>query len=395
MVTWEYPPHMVGGLGTYAGAMVPALRSAGHEVEVFSALRNDVSAPADGTHWARVLGLPSTYEAIPNQGASSWGLFLSELYSANLYWADAIRRQHRAAPFDILAIHDWLAAPCALMLSRHINVPIVLHIHSTEWGRQPDTPSPVVSGWELAAGQAANATITVSNAMVEDLIDHGWQPELVHAIWNGVDTDVFDPRSQGGPALRARYGLSKNTSVVLFIGRLTGVKGIINLLTAWPDISSHHPNAHLVVLGTGDLNHDAHQMVANLNIQSSVSLITKWVEDPERVAHFLAADLVVLPSTYEPFGIVGLEAMACERAVVVGTTGVVGFREQVVGSGPERCGIHVDANDPEDVSRGIRTALSNPQQLHDWGKNGRRRAATMFTWEKAASRTLNVYQGLL
>ena len=74
---------------------------------------------------------------------------------------------------------------------------------------------------------------------------------------------------------------------------------------------------------------------------------------------------------------------------------MVGFREQVVGSGPNKCGIHVDANDPEDVSRGIRTALSNPQQLQDWGKNGRQRAATMFTWEKAAIRTLNVYQGLL
>ena len=136
-------------------------------------------------------------------------------------------------------------------------------------------------------------------------------------------------------------------------------------------------------------------MVANLNIQSSVSLITKWVEDPERIAHFLATDLAVLSSMYEPFGIVGLEAMACERAVVVGARSVVGSREQVVDSGPNKCGIHVDATDPEDVSRGIRTALSDPQQLHDWGKNGRRQAATMFTWDRAASRTLNVYKGLL
>ena len=75
MVTWEYPPHMVGGLGTYAGAMASALRSSGHEVEVFSALRNDAKPPADGTHGARSLSFPSTYEAVPNQVVSSWGLF--------------------------------------------------------------------------------------------------------------------------------------------------------------------------------------------------------------------------------------------------------------------------------------------------------------------------------
>ncbi len=392
MVVWEYPPHVVGGLGTYSGAMAPALRAAGHDVQVFAALR-DGDAPEErpDTHWARQLDLSPTYLGVYNQEASSWGAFFGELYSTNILWADAVRAEHDRDPFDVIAVHDWLGAPAGLTLARHVDTPIVLHVHSAEWGRQPGGPSPIVSQWETAAGRAAAATITVSQAMVRDLIAHGWEAERVHGVWNGVDTDKFSPDAPGGPELRARYGLPDEAPVVFFIGRLTGVKGARPLIEGWPRVVDQHPEARLVALGTGDQDEEIRGLVAGLGVEDSVTLRTEWVSEAERIAHFAAADLVVLPSTYEPFGIVCLEAMACGKPVVVGARGVVGFREQVLNYGPHQCGVHVNGADAADIAWGLDEALSDQERMQCWGRNGRRRAETMFTWERCAARTVEVY----
>ena len=392
MVVWEYPPHVVGGLGTYSGAMAPALRAAGHDVQVFAALRDgETPAPQPDTHWARQLDLSPTYLGVYNQEASSWGAFFGELYSTNILWADAVRAEHGRRAFDVIAVHDWLGAPAGLTLAQHVDAPIVLHVHSAEWGRQPGGPSPIVSQWETAAGRAAAATITVSQAMVRDLIAHGWDAERVHGVWNGVDTEKFAPAAPGGPELRARYGLPDDAPVVFFIGRLTGVKGARPLVEAWPLVVAKHPQARLVALGTGDQDDEIRGLMAGLGIEESVRLRTEWVSEDERIAHFAAADVVVLPSTYEPFGIVCLEAMACGKPVVVGARGVVGFREQVVNHGPKQCGVHVNGADATDIAWGIGEALSDGERMRRWGTNGRRRAVEMFTWERCAARTVEVY----
>ena len=392
MLVWEYPPHVVGGLGTYSGAMAPALRAAGHDVQVFAALRDgDAPERQPDTHWARQLDLSPTYQGVYNREASSWGAFFGELYSTNILWADAVRAEHRRRPFDVIAVHDWLAAPAGLTLQRHLDAPIVLHVHSAEWGRQPGGPSPIVSHWEHAAGAAAAATVTVSHAMVRDLIAHGWDSRRVYGVWNGVDTDAYAPDAPGGPELRARYGLPDDAPVVFFIGRLTGVKGARPLIEAWPQVLARHPQARLLALGTGDQDDEIRGLVAELGVQESVTLRTEWVSEPERIAHVMAADLVVLPSTYEPFGIVCLEAMACGKPVVVGARGVVGFREQVLNNGPNQCGLHVNGADPADIAWGLSEALSDNDRLHRWGRNGRERATTTFTWQQCAARTAEVY----
>ena len=372
--------------------MAPALRAAGHDVQVFAALR-DGEAPEErpDTHWARQLDLSPTYLGVYNQEASSWGAFFGELYSTNILWADAVRTEHDRDPFDVIAVHDWLGAPAGLTLARHVNAPIVLHVHSTEWGRQPGGPSPIVSQWETAAGKAAAATITVSHAMVRDLIANGWDAERVHGVWNGVDTDTYAPDAPGGPEVRARYGLPDNAPVVFFIGRLTGVKGARPLVEAWPRVVEEQPEARLVALGTGDQDDEIRGLVAGLGVADSVTLRTEWVSEAERIAHFAAADLVVLPSTYEPFGIVCLEAMACGKPVVVGARGVVGFREQVLNYGPNQCGVHVNGADAGDIAWGINEALSDEDRMRGWGRNGRRRAVETFTWERCAARTGEVY----
>ena len=180
--------------------------------------------------------------------------------------------------------------------------------------------------------------------------------------------------------------------MVFFIGRLTGVKGARPLMEAWPQVLAQHPEARLVSLGTGDQDDEIRGLVAELGVEESVTLRTEWIPEAERIAHFSAADLVVLPSTYEPFGIVCLEAMACGKPVVVGARGVVGFREQVLNNGPNQCGLHVNGADPKDIAWGISEALSDEEWLRCWGSNGRQRAVKMFSWAQCAARTVEVYR---
>jgi glycosyltransferase involved in cell wall biosynthesis len=103
----------------------------------------------------------------------------------------------------------------------------------------------------------------------------------------------------------------------------------------------------------------------------------------------------IFPSTYEPFGIVSLEAMAMEKPVVVGARGVVGFKEQVISRGVDQTGVHINGEDPADIAWGINLTLSNPEKAKNWGENGRRRVLEYFTWRKVAEQTIKIYESLL
>jgi glycosyltransferase involved in cell wall biosynthesis len=110
--------------------------------------------------------------------------------------------------------------------------------------------------------------------------------------------------------------------------------------------------------------------------------------------YYAASDVCVFPSVYEPFGIVSLEAMSMAKPVVVGARGVVGFREQVINSGPDQNGVHVNGEDPADIAWGIKEVLRDPKRARLWGQNGRKRVLNYFTWKKVAEQTLEVYGAL-
>ncbi|MEM5791133.1 MAG: glycosyltransferase, partial [Candidatus Aenigmatarchaeota archaeon] len=117
--------------------------------------------------------------------------------------------------------------------------------------------------------------------------------------------------------------------------------------------------------------------------------------EDERILHYALADLCVFPSISEPFGIVSLEAMSMEKPVVVGAAGVNGLREQVIPSGENRTGVHVNGENPQDIAWGIKEILRNFEEAKKWGKNGRKRVLKEFTWERAAKRTLEIYEKVI
>ena len=180
--------------------------------------------------------------------------------------------------------------------------------------------------------------------------------------------------------------------MILFLGRLVGVKGVDKLIMAMPHILMKMPNAKLVIVGVGDLQEYLTNLTRTIRLEEHVKFCFDFIPEEERILHYAACDIAVFPSHYEPFGIVALEAMAMEKPVVVGAAGVSGMREIVICCGEEQCGYHIDPNNPSDIAWGVITALENPERRKLLGKNGRKRVIAEFTWSKIAKKTIALYE---
>jgi len=162
-----------------------------------------------------------------------------------------------------------------------------------------------------------------------------------------------------------------------------------------PDIVSSYPKVKLVVLGVGDLEEPLRKRIKELGVEDYVVFRTEFVSEEERIFHYAASDLVVLPSLYEPFGIVCTEAMSMKKPVVVGARGVTGMREQIVTDGEEQCGLHINPNDPGDIAWGVKELLSRQNEWDRFGENARKRVFELFTWEKITNRTMDIYKKII
>jgi glycosyltransferase involved in cell wall biosynthesis len=285
-----------------------------------------------------------------------------------------------------------------LIIKNGSKIPVVFHVHSTEWGRSGDTGSEVVSHFERATAQNADAIITVSSAMQDDLVKHGWPQAKINVVWNGVDPDEYNPKrckKDEISKIRQNYGIPDDWKMLLFLGRLTWVKSVKNLVQALPMVLKDYPKTKLVILGKGEQQNDIVEMANRLGVKDNIVCRFDFVPEKERILHYAAADLCVFPSVYEPFGIVSLEAMSMAKPVIVGARGVVGFREQVISSGSDQNGMHVNGEDSSDIAWAIKETLSDPKRAKLWGESGRKRVIEYFTWRKAAEQTLDTYEAVI
>jgi glycogen(starch) synthase len=199
-------------------------------------------------------------------------------------------------------------------------------------------------------------------------------------------------KAEAAKRIREKYGIPDDGFMLLFLGRLTWVKGVRNLLQAMPSILREYPKTKLVILGRGEEQSDLIEMAGRLGIKDNIACNFEFVPENERIAHYVASNACVFPSIYEPFGIVSLEAMSLAKPIIVGAQGVVGFREQVIPIGEDQNGVHVNGNDPSDIAWGIKEILRDPERAKKWGENGRKRVIQYFTWRKAAEQTLQIYE---
>ncbi len=404
---WEYPPKLVGGLGTYAEYITREFVALGHDVTVFTLNSGDLKTReilrGVEVHRPRIADASNVFPMFVTDDLKKWGtnirffndIFISNVLSATKLINGLIRKE--GDHFDVVCVHDWLSSISGIIVKNETKVPVVSHVHSTEWGRSGGRGSKVVSYLESATAESVDRIITVSYSMQEDLARHGWPKSKISVVWNGVDPERYNPRKCKKGAvkrIRHKYGIQDDECMLFFLGRLTWVKGVRNLVQAMPLILEEYPKTKLVILGKGEEQTDILEMARRLGIEDNVVCHFEFVPEDERILHYAASDVCIFPSIYEPFGIVSLEAMSMAKPIVVGAQGVVGFREQVLSSGPEQNGIHVNGGDPADIAWGVKQVLKDIKKAKKWGANGRKRVLRYFTWTKAAEQTLEIYKNL-
>jgi starch synthase len=372
LVTREYPPHIYGGAGVVADQLSRALaRRMAVEVRCFGPRepRSDGIALRGYTPWERMGGKDGP-RFVPALETLSIGL--------------AMARDEVDA--DVVHAHTWYADMGALWISTLYRIPLVVTLHSMEplrpWKADQLGSGYLVSSWiEKTAVESAHRVIAVSHKMREDILEYfKADPARVVVIHNGIDPDQFrrttDRDALGRLGVRAPY--------VLFVGRITDQKGIFHLLEAARAL----PAGVQVVLcasapDTPEIEERLRRAVAG---QPNVKWINEMVPVPVVTQLYSHAAVFCCPSVYEPFGLINLEAMACETPVVA--SGVGGILE-VVEDG--KTGLLVPPAQPAALAEALTRVLGNPDRARDMGKAGRRRVEEKFAWASVAERTEQVY----
>jgi glycogen synthase len=310
---------------------------------------------------------------------------------------------------DVVHCHTWYTDMAGFLAKKLWGVPLVVTIHSLEplrpWKVEQLGAGYHLSSWIEKTGiEDADAVIAVSRETREDVLRFfSVAPEKVHVIHNGIDLDEY----RAAPATDAlvRRGVDPKRPYILFVGRITRQKGIIHLVNAIPYLD---PSLQVVLCaGAPDTKEIGEEMTARVAEVSAARSGVIWIEEmmprPDVIQFYSNATVFCCPSVYEPFGIINLEAMACETAVVASAVG--GIPEVVV---PEETGLLVplslkpgtfDPVDPGQFSRDLAAAINrvalDPALRERFGRNGRRRVEDHFSWTAIAQKTLDLYRALV
>lgn len=387
-VTWEYPPLVYGGLGRHVHALAVAQADNGHDVTVVT--QQVDSRPStevdEGVTVVRRSPTPAL-DFVPDN-LLSW---VGEL-DASLAAAAAAHANEMAAagtPVDVIHCHDWMTTQAGVDASQAAGVPLVATIHATERGRHqghlPGDISVAVDATERRLCQAAQSLITCSQAMRDDAINQlGADPDKITVLPNGIDESVWSTNESRRRRARVRWG--GTGPLLMFTGRLEVEKGIFTMLDALPTILNSFPDARLVVAGQGGQSAQFDIDVAERGLSPAV-VRAGWLSEDELKALIAAADVALVPSIYEPFGLVALEAMSLSTPVVAARTGGLA---DIVEEG--RTGLTFTPGDPGELAAAVIETLSDPRAARVRADLARAELPKRFDWHHIAADTVAVYE---
>lgn len=385
LLSWEYPPRVVGGLGRHVGALARNLAEHGHDVHVVTRGHADDALPdddhVDGVHVVRVgEGAPRldfAADLVP------WVLAFNTRVQAA---AHRLLRTH--GPFDVVHAHDWLVAHAAAGIKDAWDLPLVATVHATEYGRHqgwlPGPMNKLIHQVEWWLTYEARRVITCSRYMHDQVAEIFAKPvDTLEVVPNGVDVDDFALPDDEVAAFR--HGLAPlDTNVVLFAGRLEYEKGVQTVLDALHGLRERVGPTEFLIAGVGTYSEELRRKVVELELEDHVRF-TGFLEDHELRLHYAAAEVAVAPSIYEPFGLVAVEAMACGTPVVVSDTG--GLREVVSGGH----GLTFTPQDADHLTEVLARVLGDGRLAAELTVRGRDRILARYDWGEVARSTLEVY----
>jgi glycogen(starch) synthase len=385
ILTWEYPPLIEGGLARVVNKQAEGLVQLGVEVHVLT--RGDEGPPQDemvgGVHVHRVR--EPTRPSDLNEFVAWVERMNSDMLAAGVELGD----RH---DFDIVHGHDWLVANACDHLARRFGCPLVTTIHATEHGRHQGWvnkhPQIYIHGVERWITNRSDRVCVCSTFMREQVVDvFGVPQDQVEVIPNGIDTEDIQPQDDAElRRLRAEFA-EPDERLVLLVGRLVYEKGFQFALEALPKIIEKLPNTRFVVAGSGTHEEELRRQAEELGLMEHGTFVG-WIGDDVLHSLYAIADVCVVPSLYEPFGLVALEAMASSCPCIVADTG--GLREVVP---HDEVGLRFRARDPDSLAEMTIRMLDDAELCRRLTAEAFRHLER-FDWADVAERTAELYDEL-
>ena len=381
MLSWEYPPLIMGGLARHVDDLSQALAEQGQGVSVLTSRAGD--APAFSVNHQ-----VCAYRAATYQKAGEDIDFHDWVVQLNMVFFNLAQQIVPDQQFAVLHAHDWLVGAASLGIKRYWRLPLVATIHATEHGRNGGIFTPLqrkIHNQERELVKQADRVICCSNFMADEISALFRIPlEKITVIENGVMLDkvIALPLTTRE---RRRYARD-NEAILYFVGRLVREKGVETLIQALPQVLAAFPRTKVVISGQGPMLDSLKALARTLGIAHHV-VFTGFVNDKERNTLLATADVAVFPSLYEPFGIVALEAMAAGISVVAADVGGMG---EVIDHGKD--GLKFAPGNAQALSTAIGHLLADKALRNRLAKAGQQKALTTYSWQSLAEKTAQLYR---
>ncbi len=383
VLSWEFPPRIVGGISRHVEELYPELVQLGYEVHLVTVEFGQ--AP----HFEVVHGVKVHRVSIaPSDNFFHWVANMNQ--SMGAHGAKLMREE---GPFVLLHAHDWLVGDAAIALKHHFKVPLIATIHATEYGRHNGiytAEQTYISNKERQLAYNAWRIIVCTHYMrreVERALATPW--DKIDIVFNGIRPEKKKhPPDFDAQTLRLNFARN-DEKIIYYVGRMTHEKGVAVLVNAAPKVIRElQGRVKFVIIGGGNTDHLKHQ-VWDLGIWERFHF-TGFMSDQELDRFQTIADCAVFPSLYEPFGIVVLESFAARVPVVVSNAG--GLPEVVQHT---QTGIVTLANNSNSLAWGILEILKNPEVARQLTANAYQQLEQRFHWPTLAKQTAAIYQRVL
>jgi glycogen(starch) synthase len=381
-LSWEYPPLVYGGLGRHVHALAEAQAAAGHEVTVLTQ-HIEGAAYDEVVNGVRVVRVPYDPPLIPRDDLLAWvGGLNHPIARAGLRLADELRPQ-------VVHAHDWLMCQAATTLKEALDLPLVATVHATEAGRHqgwlPGALSRAIHTTEWWLTFEARRVVTCSQHMRAEVVRlFDLPPDKVDVVPSGIDVSRWSVSAGRVQAARLRYAGAG--PLIVFAGRLEWEKGVHTLLDALPRLRRRFPGIRLVVAGQGTHAAELRALAVRRRLGRSVTWAGFLGED-DLADLAAAADCAIVPSIYEPFGLVALEAAAAGTPLVVGDTG--GLRELVEHG---VTGLRFTPGDVGGLADAVTAVLADELLARRLVRAARTVLHRDYAWSGIAERTVAIYE---
>lgn len=388
MFGWEFPPYNSGGLGTACEGLSRALVSTGVELIFVLPRTANLSSEAMRFRFAGIENLKVRtitsylYPYITATSKEASGIYGRNLLDEVKLYAERAADIAREEVFDVIHAHDWLAFPAGLAAQAVSGRPLVVHVHATEFDRGGGNGvNQQVYNIEREGMQQAQKVITVSDWTKQMVIKHyGVAPEKIEVVHNGIEVNGFSPLPAALQKLRAA-----GHKIVLFVGRITLQKGPDYFVRAAQKVLAYEPKTLFVMVGSGDMEGQVIRLVSELGLGDKF-IFPGFLRGEELNQIYQSADLYVLPSVSEPFGITPLESVANGTPVLISKQS--GVSEVLAHA------LKVDFWDVDEMANQIIAVLHHPALHHLLSEYGKQEVGKI-TWGLAARKCLDIYNNLL